>query len=189
MNVGSAERLLLMRWIVLVFPLVFALVSASPARAVTLTVTTTTDELDFEGDCSLREAVQAANTLLLEPDLAIGRPGCTAVSPHRSRLRTERALTSSIYCNTDNRMKTTFDIPDELLVEAKKRAAELRRPLRALVTEGLRAQLASGSGRKAVATKRQARPRIRWVTVKGALAPGLDVANREQMHEWLRRHP
>lgn len=98
-------------------------------------------------------------------------------------------MTSSIYCNMAIRMKTTFDIPEELLVEAKKRAAELRRPLRALVTEGLRAQLASGSGRKVPATKRQARPRIRWVTVKGALAPGLDVANREQMHEWLRRNP
>jgi hypothetical protein len=86
-------------------------------------------------------------------------------------------------------MKTTFDIPEELLVEAKKRAAELRRPLRALVTEGLRAQLASVGGGKARAIKHQARPRIRWVTVKGALAPGLDVANREHMHEWLRRNP
>jgi hypothetical protein len=86
-------------------------------------------------------------------------------------------------------MKTTFDIPEDLLVEAKKLAAELRRPLRSLVTEGLRAQLASGGGRKAPATKRLGRPGIRWVTVKGALAPGLDVADRESMHEWLRRNP
>jgi hypothetical protein len=88
-------------------------------------------------------------------------------------------------------MKTTFDIPEELLVEAKKLAAELRRPLRALVTEGLRAQLASGGGRRSPVAKRPLRPRIRWatVTVKGALAPGLDVADRESMHEWLRRSP
>jgi len=86
-------------------------------------------------------------------------------------------------------VKTTFDIPEELLVEAKKRAAELRRPLRALVTDGLRAQLASGGGRKPPQAKRKARPRIRWVTVKGALAPGLDVAHRQQMHEWLQRNP
>jgi len=88
-------------------------------------------------------------------------------------------------------MKTTFDIPEELLVEAKKLAAELRRPLRALVTEGLRAQLASAGGRKAPVAKRRFRPRIRWatVTVSGALAPGLDVANREHMHEWLRQNP
>ncbi|MEW6271652.1 MAG: hypothetical protein AB1689_20405 [Thermodesulfobacteriota bacterium] len=86
-------------------------------------------------------------------------------------------------------MKTTFDIPEDLLVEAKKRAAELRRPLRALVTEGLRAQLASGGGRRSAAGRRPGRPRISWVTVKGALAPDLDVANRERMHEWLLRNP
>lgn len=86
-------------------------------------------------------------------------------------------------------MKTTFDIPEELLVEAKKLAAELRRPLRALVTEGLRAQLASGGGGRSPVAKRRLRPRIHWVTVKGALAPGLDVADRERMHEWLRRNP
>ena len=41
-------------------------------------------------------------------------------------------------------MKTTIELPDELLVEAKKRAAELRRPLRRLIEDGLRAQLAGG---------------------------------------------
>lgn len=86
-------------------------------------------------------------------------------------------------------MKTTVDIPDDLLVEAKKLAAELRCPLRTLVTEGLRAQLASGGGRKAPVTTRRPGPRIGWVTVKGALAPGLDVEDRERMHEWLRRNP
>jgi len=86
-------------------------------------------------------------------------------------------------------VKTTFDIPEALLVEAKKLAAELRRPLRELVTEGLRAQVASGGGAHSPVAKRPLRPRIGWVTVKGALAPGLDVANREDMHEWLRRNP
>lgn len=86
-------------------------------------------------------------------------------------------------------MKTTFDIPDALLVEAKKLAAELRRPLRDLVTEGLRAQVASGGGTGLPVAKRPLRPRIGWVTVKGALAPGLDVASREDMHEWIRRNP
>jgi hypothetical protein len=82
-------------------------------------------------------------------------------------------------------MKTTFDIPDDLLVRAKKRAAELRRPLRALVADGLRAQLEYGRRRSAPAKTRH---RIRWVTVAGGLAPGLDIADRERMHEWLRRH-
>jgi hypothetical protein len=86
-------------------------------------------------------------------------------------------------------MKTTFDIPEDLLVEAKKRAAELRRPLRALVTDGLRAQLASGAAAKPPTRRHRGRPRIRWVTVKGGLAPDLDVANRERMHEWLLRNP
>jgi hypothetical protein len=82
-------------------------------------------------------------------------------------------------------MKTTFDIPDELLVRAKKRAAELRRPLRSLVTEGLRSQLAA-PGRAAGAGKTTVRRRIRWVTTAGGLPPGLDVADRRRMHDWLR---
>jgi len=36
--------------------------SGNLAHAATITVTTTTDELNSDGDCSLREAVQAANT-------------------------------------------------------------------------------------------------------------------------------
>ncbi|HEY2774008.1 MAG TPA: hypothetical protein VGK20_08135 [Candidatus Binatia bacterium] len=81
-------------------------------------------------------------------------------------------------------MKTTIDIPDELLVRAKKRAAELRRPLRSLVTEGLRDQLAGKPGKSA---KREQPRSIRWVTVTGGLPPGLDLADREEMHDWLRK--
>jgi hypothetical protein len=81
-------------------------------------------------------------------------------------------------------MKTTIDIPEELLVRAKKRAAELRKPLRSLVTEGLRDQLAVSSGK---ATKpRSSRP-IRWVTVPGGLPVDLDLADREKMHDWIRK--
>lgn len=40
----------------------FILGFALPLHAATLTVTTTTDELNVDGDCSLREAVQAANS-------------------------------------------------------------------------------------------------------------------------------
>ena len=38
------------------------LIAAAPAIAATITVTTLADELNADGDCSLREAVQAANT-------------------------------------------------------------------------------------------------------------------------------
>lgn len=81
-------------------------------------------------------------------------------------------------------MKTTIDIPEELLVRAKKRAAELRKPLRSLVTEGLRDQLAAKSGK---ATKdKSARP-IRWLTVPGGLPPDADLTDREKMHDWIRK--
>jgi hypothetical protein len=82
-------------------------------------------------------------------------------------------------------MKTTIDIPEELLVRAKKRAAELRRPLRTLVTEGLRGQLGVPPGRSR-RTGDPARRRIRWVTTAGGLPPGLDVTDRVRMHDWLR---
>jgi len=36
-------------------------------------------------------------------------------------------------------MKATIDLPDDLLIEAKKRAAELRRPLRSIIESALRA--------------------------------------------------
>lgn len=79
-------------------------------------------------------------------------------------------------------MKTTIELPDELLIAAKKRAAELRVPLRALVEDGLRARILSRNARAK-------RPRkIRWVTVKGGLPKGLDVADRSAMHDWLRKH-
>ena len=78
-------------------------------------------------------------------------------------------------------MKTTVDIPDELLIQAKKRAAETRTPLRTLIARGLRRELSEGCGK---ARTRGARVRIRWVTEPGGLPPGLDVANREALHAW-----
>lgn len=75
-------------------------------------------------------------------------------------------------------MKTTVELPDELLIQAKQRAAEQRRPLRALVEEGLRLVLQSRSSKP---QKKQ----VRLITVKGGLPPGLDLSNREAMYEWL----
>ncbi len=79
-------------------------------------------------------------------------------------------------------MKTTIDLPDDLLIAAKKRAAELKCSLRTLIERGLRQEL-SGPRRATRGTKR----RIRWVTVPGGLPPSLDVRDRASMHEWLRR--
>jgi hypothetical protein len=80
-------------------------------------------------------------------------------------------------------VKTTIELPDELLIRAKQRAAELRRPLRALVEAGLRRELEQGR-----AKKRERRTTIRWVTAPGGLPNDLDVADRERMHDWLQRH-
>jgi len=78
-------------------------------------------------------------------------------------------------------MKTTVELPDELLIAAKKRAAELRQPLRQLFEDGLRQQLESP--RKAA---KKVRRKFRWVTSKGGLPPGLNLADRSAMHDWIR---
>lgn len=77
-------------------------------------------------------------------------------------------------------MKTTIDLPDELFVAAKKKAAEERRSLRDLVASGLRAQVRRAPGRAHAAA------RIQWVTVKGGLPAGMDVSDRDRMHAALR---
>jgi hypothetical protein len=79
-------------------------------------------------------------------------------------------------------MKTTIDLPDDLLIAAKKKAAESRSTLREIFERGLRRELseASGAGRRRT-------PAIRWVTAPGGLPPGLDVSNRAAMHDWIRR--
>ena len=76
-------------------------------------------------------------------------------------------------------MKTTVDIADDLLIEAKKRAAELRRPLRSLVEEGLRLRLAAPGVR--------VRTKIKWVVAEGG-APAA-VRDRGAMYEWMRDNP
>lgn len=76
-------------------------------------------------------------------------------------------------------MKTTVELPDDLFVAAKKMAAERRTTLRDLIERGLRRELAEPRG------VRRTR-RITWVTVEGGLPPGVDVADRERLYDWLR---
>ncbi|OQW96723.1 MAG: hypothetical protein BWK77_03830 [Verrucomicrobia bacterium A1] len=77
-------------------------------------------------------------------------------------------------------MKTTLELPDGILIEAKKLAAEERTTLRALVEQGLRHVLAGDRGGG------KTRPRIRWVVAAGG-APA-ETASREAMTEWMARH-
>ena len=79
-------------------------------------------------------------------------------------------------------MKTTIDIPDALMIRAKKRAVELRKPLRELVIEGLREQL-----RPTPTSTTSKRKAIRWVTTNGGVPPNLNVANREELAVWFQR--
>jgi hypothetical protein len=77
-------------------------------------------------------------------------------------------------------MKTTIDLPDDLLIEVKKHAAERRTTIRALVERGLRRELSDSEPRTAAG-----QPLIRWITVEGGLPQGLDVADRARMMDWL----
>jgi hypothetical protein len=78
-------------------------------------------------------------------------------------------------------MKTTVELPDDLFVSAKKAAAERRTTLRDLIERGLRRELAAP-------TAPERRKRIQWVTVDGGLPPDLDVSDREQLTDWIRRN-
>lgn len=80
-------------------------------------------------------------------------------------------------------MKTTLDVRDDLLLRAKKLAVEERRTLRSVVEQGLRAVLDGPPP-----PRTSARKKIRWVTVRGGLPPGVDVADREALHAWLGSH-
>jgi hypothetical protein len=77
--------------------------------------------------------------------------------------------------------KTTLELPEELLVAAKRHAAERRTTLRSLIERGLRAELRRGRAGDA------GRTRIKWVTVDGGLPAGLDVRNRAAMIDRLRQ--
>jgi len=80
-------------------------------------------------------------------------------------------------------MKTTIELPDDLVIAAKKKAAETRTSLRAILERALRRELAQPeNGRRAVR-----RRKLRLLVVDGGLPPGLDVSNREKMYEWFDR--
>ena len=77
-------------------------------------------------------------------------------------------------------MKTTVELPDDLLISAKQRAAAERRPLRALIEQGLRAVLNDET-----ATPRSGP--ITWVVVDGGLPADMDLSDREAMMTALAR--
>jgi len=78
-------------------------------------------------------------------------------------------------------MKTTIELPDDLFLQAKRKALENRTTLRQIVERALRQELRGG--------KRAARRprRIRWITSPGGLPPGLDLSDRTEMWDWIKR--
>ncbi len=83
-------------------------------------------------------------------------------------------MRSRKYGNMGSHMKMTVELPDELMIEAKKRAAEQRRPLRELLADALRNEL----GKPTISQRK--RPRIRWVTVDGGL-PAVDIVAKSKV--------
>ena len=79
-------------------------------------------------------------------------------------------------------MKTTIDLPDDLFVAVKRRAAEDRSTVRAIVERGLRQQLRAPKG----GARRGPGRAIKWITVDGGLPVGLDLRDRAAMHDRLR---
>jgi hypothetical protein len=82
----------------------------------------------------------------------------------------------------ENCMKTTVELPEDLLLQAKRRALETRTTLRVILERALRRELRQPGSQR---TRR--RPRIHWVTSAGGLPPGVDVSDRSKMWEWMRK--
>jgi hypothetical protein len=75
-------------------------------------------------------------------------------------------------------MKTTIEIPDALLAQAKAKAAREKTTLRALVTAGLAHVIQ--------APQRRRKPRLRTVTFKGkGLHPDLGAYNWDKIRDMI----
>jgi hypothetical protein len=70
-------------------------------------------------------------------------------------------------------MRTTIEIGDELLRQAKKRAADERIPLRAVLEAALRAYLGRRPTRSGY--------RLSWHTERGRLLAGVDLDDRDTL--------
>ena len=76
-------------------------------------------------------------------------------------------------------MKTTLNLDDRLLREAKKRAAEEGRTLTSVVEEGLRSVLTEEASAEQY--------RFRPVTVRGTAPPAVDVDDHDALVEFMER--
>ena len=75
-------------------------------------------------------------------------------------------------------MKTTIDINDELLREAKRRAAAQGMTLRAFVEDALQARMLERSRERGAF-------RIHLPVVQGTAAPAADIADRRSLYDHM----
>lgn len=71
-------------------------------------------------------------------------------------------------------MRTTLNLDDNLMRAVKRRAAETGRTLSSMIEAALREMLEQGK-------KTKHSYRLRWVTVKGGVQPGVDLADRDAL--------
>lgn len=76
-------------------------------------------------------------------------------------------------------MRTTVHLPDDLLRQAKKKAAADGRTLTSLIEEGLRSVLAQ----KAVSRKAPSRPRLPISSVHDGVVAGVDLTRNATVQE------
>jgi Arc/MetJ family transcription regulator len=76
-------------------------------------------------------------------------------------------------------MRTTIELNDDLLRRAKRRAANERTTLRAVIEQALRRHLAERGGAPG--------PRyvLRWRTERGALQPGVQLDDRDALFDLM----
>jgi len=74
-------------------------------------------------------------------------------------------------------MRTTLDLNDELLREAKRRANREGTTLKAIVERALRVLLRPGEARRGY--------RLRWRTERGRLRPGVKLEDRDALFDLM----
>ena len=74
-------------------------------------------------------------------------------------------------------MRTTLDINDSLMREAKKMAARTGQTLTSIIEKALRERLTRETTAKGAPFK------LKWVTVRGRLVPGVDLKDRDSLYE------
>ncbi len=77
-------------------------------------------------------------------------------------------------------MRTTLDIPDEVLANAKRKAIEDKTTLTEVVERALRVYVSPGRARKRSVMKN-------WVVVKGRRLPHVDISDRDRLFEAMER--